>query len=203
MITNRTIVAALAPVIALGLFAGSAAASEVTGTMSSGASSDSVSTSTGSIAATVGPQQAATTTPARAVQPGSGLSGGGAARRAANLAAMGASQQRQITADDIIVYLDGSGPAAAPAGTGGGYDPTLEAELAAIAGEGSAGSVGTGDAVAFNEGLSIEPQVAAVGAEGGVNSGQVWTTVVLGLALLGLAGYAGSSYMAYRRERGY
>lgn len=200
--------AAVMPALALGLLAGAADASEVTGTMSTASSSDSVSASGGSIGATVGQAPATTTAQAttRSSSSSSGMSGSSAARRAANLAALQASgQTQQLTADDIIVYLDGSGPAAASVGgTGGGFDPELESQLSALNGADDAQGVDSSDAVAFNEGLSLQPnQVAAVGESDGANSGKVWTTVVLGLALLGLAGYAASSYMAYRREQGY
>lgn len=211
MTIKRIMAAAVMPALALGLLAGAADASEVTGTMSTASSSDSVSTSGGSIGATVGQAPATTTSQAttRSSSSSSGMSGSSAARRAANLAALQASgQTQQLTADDIIVYLDGSGPAAASVGgTGGGFDPELESQLSALNGTGGADGgqgVDSSDAVAFNEGLSLQPdQVAAVGESDGANSGKVWTTVVLGLALLGLAGYAASSYMAYRREQGY
>lgn len=114
---------------------------------------------------------------------------------------------------DVIILLDDGSAAPAssgtfseprralrePGGTGGGFDPSLEKQLAELDTE---GQISPEDAVAFNteDNPLLNNEFTAAAGDTGISTGKTVAAIVLGLALLGLAGYAINSLLAYRRE---
>jgi hypothetical protein len=105
---------------------------------------------------------------------------------------------------DPVIFIDTVSASGEFSGTGGGFDPEAEQAIAAASsGDSDDNSLSPSDAVAFNNSqnplLANTDLVAATG-DSGLGSARVWTAVVLGLALLGLAGYAVNALISYRRE---
>lgn len=177
-------------------------ASEVTGSLSAGSTGTggSSSTSAGSVSGTVvGGSLASSGGSSPSPQTASSRSGGRSSSRQATIVGSDSGSS---------AIQDGSSSDASLTGTGGGYDPNLDAYLASSGGNsGTTGGIsGTNlspsDAVAYNGGVNPNAlqNAAAAGATG--TSGKVMTILLIGLAVLGLGGYAANSYLAYRRERG-
>lgn len=114
------------------------------------------------------------------------------------------------SSDDIMIIIDdaaiasvATAGASSMGGTGGGFDPELEALLddSDIGAGTEIGFLSPGDAVAFNNSQGAFPtDLTAAASEGGVSGARLWTAIILGLALVGLAGYAVNALLAYRRE---
>jgi hypothetical protein len=167
-------------------------ASEITGSLliQSGGS-----TQTGSLAVQVGGNQNESTSGG-----GGGGDGGGGTS--------GTRHRQAAIVSDPLIYIDtvpsgtqasaGRASGSGSLGTGGGYDAGLEQFLAAS----EDSSLSADEAVAYNAGDNpfANTDLVAATADTGLGSAKVWTAVVLGLALLGLAGYAVSALISYRRE---
>jgi hypothetical protein len=167
-----------------------ALASEIGGTVSSGGSGESYTD--GGLVATVA--EPSSSSMQGSVSGGSEPAAGGSSSGGHRRAPYGGAVQ----SDGSYAFAEEYN------GTGGGYDPELERFLAAqnAGAEADAdGFISPSDAVAYNDGRSVggESLVAAT-SNSGLGSAKTWTAVVLGLSLLGLAGYAVNALMAYRRE---
>jgi len=174
-----------------------AEASELTGTLllQSGGS-----TQTGSLSFQVGGNETS------ANAGGSGNGGGNVSGGGGGGGRSGTRQGQAAIVSDPIIFIDTipgpqvaqSGGRSQALGTGGGFDAGLEEFLSAS----EDSSLSADEAVAFNQAqnpLANNDLVAQVGGTG-MGSAKIWTAIVLGLALLGLAGYAVSALISYRRE---
>jgi hypothetical protein len=108
------------------------------------------------------------------------------------------------SADNTAIILNDGSLASASGlnGTGGGFDQNLENFLAGNASAGESG-LSPEDAVAFNNSQNpflTNTDLAATGNSSRMSAAKVWTAVILGLALLGLSGYAVNAFVGYRRE---
>ena len=195
---NSTLKLLLVPVFAAILTVagvGAALASEVKGTVGSGENGAQESYTDGSLVATVSEGTPATTTQSSSEEsPAAARTGGRSSTRH--------YAQAPSSSNDPIVIIDNSSLATGDseyAGTGGGYDPDLESTLANLGDNGNA--ISPQDAVAYNNGLNplANSDLAAAG-DSGVSGAKIWTAIVLGLALIGLAGYAVNALISYRRE---
>ena len=175
------------------------AQSEVGGNLDSGTTTPSYAD--GALVASISDPQS-TTTVAAASEPVQPERTGG--RSSTRKAPYGGAQPSQ--AYDPLIIIDGGSLAAEGelTGTGGGFDPETEAVIAQVGSDGGSGDNGLSpsDAVAFNNSQNpflTNTDIAATG-DTDLGSTKVWTAVVLGLALLGLAGYAVNALISYRRE---
>lgn len=197
---NSTLKILLVPVFATAIAAagfGAALASEVTGTVGTQSYADG-----GLIASVSEPSQATTTEQAA----GSTARTGGRSSASRLYRTSGGSvapAQGSSPADMITIVDDSALASASNLGTGGGYDPELESLLSQQSDEGGTevGYLSPGDAIAFNSAQNVVPAaLTAAASESGVSGPRIWTAVILGLALIGLAGYAANALIAYRRE---
>lgn len=198
---------ALSGMLSLTFASAALAASEFTGTLSNYVGPSS--TSNGSLSGTVGSGSSGSISEA-ATDGSDGAGGGGSPsgsrRRPVVTTTFAANSVNP--GDDVLIILDdgsaapaSSGTFASPAGTGGGFDPGLEATLAELDAE-SEGQISPEDAVAFNteDNPLLNNEFTAAAGDSGISTGRTVAAIVLGLALLGLAGYAVNSLLAYRRE---
>ncbi len=89
-------------------------------------------------------------------------------------------------------------------GVGGGYDPSVERAISALNDESIDTSISPSDAMAYNSAYTLSPfsdsDFTTNNGGAGVDSGKVWSAVILAFALMGLAAYAVSALMEYRKE---
>ncbi|MBI5134161.1 MAG: hypothetical protein HZA81_02130 [Candidatus Taylorbacteria bacterium] len=198
---NSTFKIALVPIFAAAIAVsgfGAALASEVGGTVGSGGGqSQEESYADGALVASVSGDGPAENGPSAASENASVSGGGGrssSARLNRGMTASGGSESAVMIIDDAALA------SVETAGTGGGYDPALEAFLSDEAAD-EIGYLSPAEAIAFNSSQNIDPSdLSASAAETGLGSGRIWMAVVLGLSLVGLAGYAVNALMSYRRE---
>ena len=208
--------AVLSGMLSLTLASTVLAASEFTGTLSNHVSQSS--TSNGSLGGTVGSGGSGSisgtvtggSSGGSSIASNSDGSGGGGTISGSRRHSVVTTSSSANPNDVIIILDDGSAvPASSDtfansggstAGTGGGYDPSLEATLAGL--DDADGQISPEDAIAFNtaDNPLLNSDFTAATGDSGISSGKTVAAIILGLALLGLAGYAVNSLLAYRRE---
>ena len=181
-----------------------ALASEVGGTLSSGGTQQGAGSDAG--AGQGGDQSSSGGSMGGTVVGGS--DGGSAGAAPTSVASRSGGNHSRIMSSDTgstAIQSDGSLATASDYnGTGGGYDSDLDRYLASV-GSAASNSLLPQDAVAYNGAVNPRALENAAAAAGGGSStaGKAMATALVGLAVVGLAGYAVNSYLAYKRERGF